>query len=107
MSALPPLCRCLQELVKLSISVALNVAAPKVIIPVSSSSDKGFLLLDMGKHALPPTSAMLCHPPLWLVESREGFPCIMLGARCLMAESVAMGAAIVVRVGAAREVSGG
>ena len=32
----------------LSVSVSLDVAAPRVIVPVSSSRDDGFLLLDMG-----------------------------------------------------------
>lgn len=37
-----------QELAQLAISVSVDVAAPKIIVPVSSSVDKGFLLLDMG-----------------------------------------------------------
>lgn len=36
------------ELPGLSVSVSLDVAAPRVIVPVSSSRDDGFLLLDMG-----------------------------------------------------------
>lgn len=37
-----------EELSGLSVSVSLDVAAPRVIVPVSSSRDDGFLLLDMG-----------------------------------------------------------
>eukprot|EP00903_Cladosiphon_okamuranus_P017946 g16513.t1 len=37
-----------KELAGLSISVSLDVAAPKIIVPVSSSRDNGFVLLDMG-----------------------------------------------------------
>lgn len=40
---------CTQELGALAISVAVDAAAPKIIVPVSSSIDKGFLLLDTGK----------------------------------------------------------
>lgn len=35
----------------MAISVSLDVAAPKIIVPKSSSKDKGFLLLDMGEVA--------------------------------------------------------
>ena len=38
-----------QELATLRISISLNVAAPKVIVPISSSRDVGFVLLDMGQ----------------------------------------------------------
>lgn len=37
-----------EKLPGLSVSVSLDVAAPRVIVPVSSSRDEGFLLLDMG-----------------------------------------------------------
>lgn len=37
-----------KELPGLSASVSLDVAAPRIIVPVSSSRDDGFLLLDMG-----------------------------------------------------------
>lgn len=37
-----------EELFGLSVSVSLDVAAPRVVVPVSSSRDDGFLLLDMG-----------------------------------------------------------
>lgn len=37
-----------EELPGLSVSVSLDVAAPRVIVPVSSFRDDGFLLLDMG-----------------------------------------------------------
>lgn len=37
-----------EQLPGLSVSVSLDVAAPRVILPVSSSCDDGFLLLDMG-----------------------------------------------------------
>ena len=38
----------LQELTKLKLSISLDVAAPKIIVPTSSSHDRGFALLDMG-----------------------------------------------------------
>eukprot|EP00752_Nemacystus_decipiens_P006311 g5691.t1 len=37
-----------KELAGLSISVSLDVAAPRIVVPVSSSRDDGFVLLDMG-----------------------------------------------------------
>lgn len=37
-----------KELSGLSVSVSLDVAAPRIIVPVSSSRDEGFVLLDMG-----------------------------------------------------------
>lgn len=37
-----------KELAALSISVSLDVAAPRIVVPVSSSNDDGFVLLDMG-----------------------------------------------------------
>lgn len=43
----------LQELAKLSISVSVDVAAPKIVVPVSSSHDRGFLLVDMGNSFFP------------------------------------------------------
>ena len=37
-----------EGLAGLSVAVTLDVAAPRVVVPVSSSRDEGFLLLDMG-----------------------------------------------------------
>ncbi|CAN0568556.1 unnamed protein product, partial [Ectocarpus sp. 12 AP-2014] len=37
-----------KELPRLSASISLDVAAPRVVVPVSSSLDAGFVLLDMG-----------------------------------------------------------
>lgn len=37
-----------KELVGLAITISLDVAAPRVVVPVSSSRDEGFVLLDMG-----------------------------------------------------------
>ncbi|CAM9455743.1 unnamed protein product [Ectocarpus sp. 4 AP-2014] len=37
-----------KELPRLSVSISLDVAAPRVVVPVSSSLDAGFVLLDMG-----------------------------------------------------------
>ena len=38
-----------KELARLSISVSLDVSAPRIVVPVSSSRDDGFVLLDMGR----------------------------------------------------------
>ena len=37
-----------KELVKLSVSVSVDIAAPRIVVPMSSIRDDGFLLLDMG-----------------------------------------------------------
>ena len=37
-----------KELVKLSVSASLDIAAPRIVVPMSSTRDDGFLLLDMG-----------------------------------------------------------
>ena len=37
-----------KELAKLSVSVSLDIAAPRVVLPVSSARDDGFVHLDMG-----------------------------------------------------------
>ena len=37
-----------KELVKLSVSVSLDIAAPRIVLPVSCSRDDGFVHLDMG-----------------------------------------------------------
>ncbi|CAM9617791.1 unnamed protein product, partial [Ectocarpus fasciculatus] len=37
-----------KELATLAITISLDVAAPRVVVPVSSSRDSGFVLLDMG-----------------------------------------------------------
>lgn len=37
-----------KELATLSITISLDVAAPKIVVPVSSTHDDGFVLVDMG-----------------------------------------------------------
>ena len=37
-----------KELAKLSVSVSLDIAAPRIVLPVSSARDDGFVHLDMG-----------------------------------------------------------
>ena len=37
-----------KELAKLSISISLDIAAPRIVLPVSSARDDGFVHLDMG-----------------------------------------------------------